>query len=91
MERRAKAVLTPRSDLRLRVHRANGLLIAHHHTYTDIQGMDYQILIEADFLVNAYEDKMDEDAVRTVREKIFSTKTGIERIDLLYLFPSLSE
>jgi hypothetical protein len=53
--------------------------------------MDYQILIEADFLVNAYEDKMDEDAVRTVREKIFSTKTGIERIDLLYLFPSLSE
>ena len=27
-------------------------LIAHHHTYTDIQGIDYQILVEADFLVN---------------------------------------
>ena len=23
-------------------------LIAHHHTYTDIQGIDYQILVEAD-------------------------------------------
>lgn len=28
-------------------------LIAHHHTMTGIDGMDYQILIEADFLVNA--------------------------------------
>ena len=31
-------------------------LIAHHHTYSDIQGLDYQILVEADFLVNLYED-----------------------------------
>ena len=30
-------------------------LIAHHHTVTGIDGMDYQILIEADFLVNAAE------------------------------------
>ena len=27
-------------------------LVGHHHTYTNIDGMDYQILIEADFLVN---------------------------------------
>lgn len=27
-------------------------LVAHHHTYTDIDGIDYQILVEADFLVN---------------------------------------
>ena len=32
-------------------------LIGHHHTYSNIDGMDYQILIEADFLVNLYEDK----------------------------------
>ena len=60
-------------------------LIAHHHTYTDIQGLDYQILVEADFLVNAYEDEMDEDAVHTVRNKLFRTQTGIELLDLLYL------
>jgi len=59
-------------------------LISHHHTYADIQGMDYQILVEADFLVNAYEDEMDEDAIRTVRDKLFRTKTGIELMNLLY-------
>jgi hypothetical protein len=59
-------------------------LIAHHHTYTDIQGMDYQILVEADFLVNAFEDEMDDDAIRTVRGKLFRTKTGLELLDLLY-------
>jgi HD superfamily phosphodiesterase len=59
-------------------------LIAHHHTYTDIQGRDYQILIEADFLVNAFEDEMDEDAIRTVREKRFRTNTGIELMNQLY-------
>ena len=29
-------------------------LIAHHHTYTNMDGLDYQILVEADFLVNLY-------------------------------------
>lgn len=33
-------------------------LIGHHHTYDNIQGMDYQILVEADFIVNIYEDNM---------------------------------
>ena len=60
-------------------------LIAHHHTYTNIQGLDYQILIEADFLVNAYEDEMDEDAIRTVQEKLFCTQTGKELLKKLYL------
>lgn len=31
-------------------------LIAHHHTYDQVDGIDYQILIEADFLVNLLED-----------------------------------
>ena len=60
-------------------------LIAHHHTYSDIQGVDYQILVEADFLVNAFEDEMDEDAIRTVRGKLFRTKAGTNLLDLLFL------
>lgn len=59
-------------------------LIAHHHTYSNIRELDYQILVEADFLVNAFEDEMDADAIQTVREKIFRTKTGVELIDTLY-------
>ena len=60
-------------------------LIAHHHTYTNILGMDYQILVEADFLVNAFEDDMDEDAILTVQQKLFCTKTGKELLKNLYL------
>ena len=29
-------------------------LVGHHHTYTGIDGLDYQILVEADFLVNLF-------------------------------------
>ena len=60
-------------------------LIAHHHAYTNIKGLDYQILVEADFLVNAYEDEMDKDAIRTVQEKLFCTQTGKELLKKLYL------
>lgn len=51
-------------------------LIAHHHTYTDIDGIDLQILIEADFIVNLYEDNASEKAVRSAYEKIFVTESG---------------
>ncbi len=59
-------------------------LIAHHHTYTDIKGMDYQILIEADFLVNASEDMLDEEAIRHFDINIFKTQTGKLFLNELY-------
>ena len=31
-------------------------LVGHHHTLQDIHGMDYQILIEADYIANASEN-----------------------------------
>lgn len=60
-------------------------LVGHHHTYTDIDGVDYQILVEADFLVNFYEDAASEDAVRSVYEKIFRTKAGKTMCEISYL------
>ncbi len=59
-------------------------LIAHHHTYTGIDGDDWQILVEADFLVNISDDNMGADAVRSIRDKIFRTKTGIKLLDAMY-------
>ncbi len=52
-------------------------LIAHHHTYTDVEGADYQILLEADFLVNAYEDGLSQEAVQAFCRRVFRTKSGI--------------
>jgi HD superfamily phosphodiesterase len=51
-------------------------LIAHHHTYKDINALDYQILVEADFLVNLYEDSADESTRQNVYDRIFKTATG---------------
>ena len=59
-------------------------LIAHHHTYNDIQGMDYQILVEADFLVNLYEDNSSLSAVKNVLEKIFKTNAGTKLLKDMY-------
>lgn len=51
-------------------------LVGHHHTYTDIDGVDLQILIEADFLVNLYEDNASRDGVISAYNNIFRTETG---------------
>lgn len=51
-------------------------LIAHHHTYDDINSIDYQILVEADFLVNMMEDNLPKQAVENAYNKIFSTSCG---------------
>lgn len=59
-------------------------LIAHHHTYHDIDGMDYQILLEADFLVNAYEDQLSKDAICTFRNNIFRTASGTSLLNTTF-------
>ena len=50
-----------------------------------IGGMDHQILLEADFLVNAYEDQLPRTAVETFCRTVARTKTGTEMIRSLYL------
>lgn len=52
-------------------------LVGHHHTYKNVDGLDYQILLEADFLVNIYEDELDEAAARAAVTNVFQTNTGI--------------
>ena len=60
-------------------------LISHHHTYSSIDDIDLQILIEADFIVNIFEDSMETSAVETVKSKYFRTNTGIEILNSMYL------
>jgi hypothetical protein len=59
-------------------------LVGHHHTYANVRGIDYQILIEADFLVNADESGFSSEAMETMFEKVFRTKTGIALLGELY-------
>ena len=60
-------------------------LVTHHHTYTGVDGMDWQILLEADFLVNACEGNMTREAIESFRDKVFCTATGITLLNIMYL------
>lgn len=60
-------------------------LVGHHHTLTDIDGMDYQILVEADYLVNADESGYSKENIRNMMEKVFKTDTGKMLLQGIYL------
>ena len=60
-------------------------LVAHHHTLRPIEGPDHQILIEADYLVNAEESGLPEKNIRHMNETIFRTETGKALLKSLYL------
>lgn len=59
-------------------------LIGHHHTYTKIDDMDFQILVEADFLVNIFEDGMKKEQIKAAKEKYFKTASGIGYLMSMY-------
>lgn len=59
-------------------------LIAHHHTYGDIDGADYQILVEADFLVNLFESPDRYGPAAKVGERIFRTGAGKRLLDDMF-------
>lgn len=60
-------------------------LVGHHHTYKNIHEIDYQILVEADFLVNAFEDSMSDKSIQNVCSKLFKTKTGTWLLKTMFL------
>ncbi len=59
-------------------------LIGNHHSYHKIDGPDFQVLVEADFLVNIYEDEMSTNAIASIRNKYFKTAGGIKLIETMY-------
>lgn len=59
-------------------------LVGHHHTYNQVDGQDHQILLEADFLVNAYEDQLSPKAIVSFRDKVFRTASGKKLLADMY-------
>ena len=59
-------------------------LIAHHHTLDPIEGIDHQILIEADYLVNADEQNASKEAIIRFRDQYFKTGTGFSLLNEIY-------
>ena len=51
-------------------------LVSHHHTLQNVDGIDYQILIEADYIVNAAESGYSRQNIESFIEKNMRTETG---------------
>ena len=52
-------------------------LVGRHHTYTDVDGLDCRILLEADYLVNAGHEQHKPEAIAAAKAAFFRTQTGI--------------
>lgn len=51
-------------------------LVGHHHTYTQVEGIDWQILLEADFIANACEGAYPRERVEAFLGKVAKTSAG---------------
>ena len=51
-------------------------LVGHHHTFIGIDGQDWQILIEADYIANASENSYSEQNVRNFMQKVMKTESA---------------
>lgn len=60
-------------------------LVSRHHTYSGVEGTDWRILLEADYLVNASEHGDSIKSIESMKEKVFRTETGKRLLDSLYL------
>ena len=60
-------------------------LVGHHHTFTGIDGSDYQILIEADYIANASENNYSKTNVEKFLGKIAKTSAGKRLIEEILL------
>lgn len=59
-------------------------LIGNHHSYNKIDGTDFQLLVEADLLVNIFEDAVESLGAASVINQYFKTESGKKLGALLY-------
>lgn len=60
-------------------------LIGHHHTYNAIDNIDFQILVEADYIVNLMEGYCKRDSINSMMKNIFKTKSGIFILEQMFI------
>ncbi len=64
------------TDLPASVQERVVYLVGHHHSPELIDGIDFRILIEADYLVNCVSHGLDEKAALAFESRYFATGTG---------------
>lgn len=59
-------------------------IISKHHTFTAIDNIDFQLLVEADFLVNSTEDHLSDNQIISFAKNIFKSESGLMYLRLLF-------
>ena len=59
-------------------------LVGHHHTFEGIDGPDWQILVEADYIANASENGYSGQSIRKFLEKAAKTESGKRLIKAVF-------
>lgn len=59
-------------------------IVSHHHTYHLSEELDYQILLEADYLVNVDESSYPQEALYQIRDTLFVTESGRKLLTSIY-------
>jgi HD superfamily phosphohydrolase len=59
-------------------------IISKHHTVTAVDGINFQLLVEADFLVNSTEDQMSDHQTVHFAKNIFKSEGGLAYLKLLF-------
>ena len=52
-------------------------LVGRHHTFKEIDGLDWQILIEADYIANASENGYSKENISNFIQRIMKRESGI--------------
>lgn len=58
-------------------------LVGHHHTFKNIDDVDYQILVEADYIANATENEYSKENMASFMERIMKTESGKQLLRLV--------
>lgn len=59
-------------------------LVSRHHTFEGVEGEDWRILLEADFIVNAEESNYSAEQIRRFRDRVFKTASGTMILNALF-------
>ena len=59
-------------------------LVGHHHQYDKIDDVVFQILVEADYLVNIFEGNVPHEAVSDIKAGRFKTEIGTSYLESMY-------
>ena len=60
-------------------------LVGHHHSFHEIDEIDYQILVEADYIANASENAYSRENIENFMQKIMKTESGKRILRSIFL------